>query len=115
MDLLKAHPFLPLPQHQVTFNKNLEMVQKDQLEAAWLLAYETMGLLTVSSTAQAWPAASLQPNMSATGSHQSRPLTSFSHLSTNLSSSSKSKPTRVKESFPSSHVKIGRASCRERV
>ncbi|KAK8712424.1 hypothetical protein V6N13_147664 [Hibiscus sabdariffa] len=56
----------------------------------------------VSNTAQAWPAASLQPNMSATGVQQSRPVTNFSHPSTtkNSSGSSKSKPAKIKESLP---------------
>ncbi|KAK6242921.1 hypothetical protein QUC31_009330 [Theobroma cacao] len=62
------------------------------------------GTLTVPNTAQAWPVTSLQPNMSATGSHQSRPAINFSHLSTNSSSSFKSKHSRIKESLPSSHV-----------
>ncbi|TYJ11807.1 hypothetical protein E1A91_A11G302000v1 [Gossypium mustelinum] len=56
----------------------------------------------VSNTAQGWPAVSFQPNMSAAGTHQSRTVTKFSHLSTtnNSSGSSKSKPTRIKESLP---------------
>ncbi|XP_021281639.1 E3 ubiquitin-protein ligase HEL2-like [Herrania umbratica] len=62
------------------------------------------GTLTVPNTAQAWPAASLQPKMSATGSHQSRPAINFSRLSRNSSSSSKSKHSRIKESLPSGHV-----------
>ncbi|XVE89506.1 hypothetical protein DITRI_Ditri20bG0002200 [Diplodiscus trichospermus] len=62
------------------------------------------GTLTVSNTAQAWPASSLQSNISAGGSHQFRPLTKISRLSNNSSSSSKSKPARIKESLPSGHV-----------
>ncbi|KAG4122746.1 hypothetical protein ERO13_D11G285600v2 [Gossypium hirsutum] len=45
----------------------------------------------VSNTAQAWPAVSLQPNMSAAGAHRSRPVTKFSHLSTTNNSSGSSK------------------------
>ncbi|XVF31518.1 hypothetical protein REPUB_Repub16aG0152900 [Reevesia pubescens] len=68
------------------------------------LRHRKTGTSTVSNTPQAWPLASLQPNMSATGSHHSRPVTNFSHLSTNTSSSSKSKPASIKESLPSSYV-----------
>ncbi|XP_022719600.1 E3 ubiquitin-protein ligase HEL2-like isoform X2 [Durio zibethinus] len=53
------------------------------------LRHRNNGTLIVSNTAQAWPAASLQPNISTTSEHRSRPVANFLHLSTNSSSSSK--------------------------
>ncbi|OMO86222.1 hypothetical protein CCACVL1_09714 [Corchorus capsularis] len=71
---------------------------------AALLRRQNNGTVTVPNAAPAWPATRPQPNMSASVSQQSRPVTNFLQFSTNSYSSSKSKPARMKESLPYGHV-----------
>ncbi|XVF41713.1 hypothetical protein PTKIN_Ptkin01aG0302100 [Pterospermum kingtungense] len=99
---LEASSFPPLPGASNSCQQKLRNGSSARSSMAARLRRNN-GILPVSSVTRAWPVTSLQPNMSATGSHQSKPLTKLLHLSANSSSSSKSKPAKIKESLPSSH------------
>lgn len=105
--------FPPLPGASKSSQLKLRNVSEGSSRSSMAarLRHRNNGTFPVSYATRAWPATSLQPNMSATGSHQSKPLTKVSHLSTNSSSSSKSNPARIKESFPSSHVSSAQGTC----
>ncbi|GMI65435.1 hypothetical protein like AT3G62240 [Hibiscus trionum] len=99
---LEDSSFPPLPAASKQKGRNGSQGSSRRSIAAPLRHRNNWTSNIVSNTVQAWPAASLQANMSATGVLQSRAVTNVSHPSTTNNSSgySKSKPARIKESLP---------------